>query len=134
MLRRALLTASLIAPIVVMGGCAQPMAPSSAKPVVVFFTADSAALDTGAQSSIRQAAETAAAQPSAPVRVRGFATPDAGSTAFNDSLSRTRAQAVADALANAGVAPARIRIEARGAVAYDLFPTESRRVEIIVGS
>ena len=101
--------------------------------MVVFFTADSAALDEGAQANIGQAAETARANPSAPVRVRGFAAPDSGTAAFNRTLSRARAQNVADGLVQAGVASSRVRIESRGGVPFEMMPTEARRVEIVVG-
>ena len=67
------------------------------------------------------------------MRVRGFATPDGGSPGFNRSLAETRARHVADQLVAAGVDRSRIRLESRGPVAFELMPTESRRVEIIVG-
>ncbi len=129
MLRRHLLAASLLA----IAGCAQTQPASAPITVVVFFTADSAALDTPAQAAIEQAATTAIQRANATVHVRGFAAPDAGSAAFNRSLSNTRAQAVADALSQAGVPRTRIQLETRGAIPYDLMPTESRRVEIVVG-
>lgn len=128
--RRFLLAASLVA----VTGCMQRPAVAPARSIVVFFTADSAALDPDAQNAIRQAADSASAYPTALARVRGFAAPDTGTAAFNKSLSQTRAQAVADALVAAGVAPGRIRMESRGAVAFDLMPTESRRVEIMIGT
>ena len=128
MYRRFLLAASLLA----IAGCARMAAPAP-RTLVVFFTADSAALDPAAQAAIQQAAEVVHPNPSATVHVRGFAAPDSGSKQFNKSLSDTRAQAVADALVNAGVPRARLRMESRGAVPYDLMPTESRRVEIVIG-
>ena len=101
---------------------------------VVFFTEDSAALDPAARDVIGQAAAAAArVNPTAPVRVLGFAAPDAGSPAFNRSLAQTRAQNVADGLVAAGVPQGRVRIESRGAVPYEMMPTESRRVEIAIG-
>lgn len=129
MFRRHLLAVSLLA----IAGCAQNQPALTTVTVVVFFTADSAALDTSAQAAIEQAAMTAVQRPNATVHVRGFAAPDSGSAAFNRSLSNTRAQAVADALVQAAVPRIQIRLETRGAVAYDLMPTESRRVEIVVG-
>lgn len=136
MFRRSLLAACLIVPsLSLIAGCAQTssqVAPATST-VVVFFTADSAALDASAQEAIKQAAATAQQRPNVPVHVRGFSAPDAGSAAFNRALARTRTEGVIDALVNAGVPRARISSEARGAVAFDLMPTESRRVEIVVG-
>ena len=123
----------LAAPIFALAGCAQ-MATPAPRTVVVFFTADSASLDPAAQAAIQQAAEAVRTNPSAIVHVRGFAAPDSGSAAFNKSLSETRAQAVADALVNAGVSRGRLRMESRGAVPFDLMPTEARRVEIVIGN
>lgn len=134
--RRSVLTASLLATsLLAVAGCAQTSSGSvpATSTVVVFFTADSAALDPAAQAAIQQAAATAKQRPNAGVHVRGFAAPDAGSAAFNESLSRTRAEAVVDALVNAGVQRIRVLTETRGAVPYGLMPTESRRVEIVVG-
>lgn len=134
MFRRSLFATCLLT----VAGCAQmspPPTPALAtRTVVVFFTADSAALDQAAQSAIAEAANTAKQRPNATIRVRGFAAPDAGSPAFNQSLANTRAQGVADALVQAGVPRIQLRMESRGAVAYEMMPTESRRVEILIGS
>jgi len=111
----------------------QPAEPSPAPVTVVFFNADSAALDENAQAIVTQAAGLAKDRPRAPVRVRGFAAPDTGTAAFNRTLAQARAQHVADHLADSGVERGRIRIESRGAVPFESFPTESRRVEIVVG-
>ncbi len=128
----------LVAPVLALIGCAQPRpaADSSAAAVntVVFFTPDSAALDPAARDAVTQAADIAKQRPGASVRVRGYAAPDAGSAQFNQSLARTRAEAVADALVTAGIPRSRLGMESRGAVPYDLMPTESRRVEILIGS
>ena len=134
--RRFVLAASVLPAFLILAGCAQtPAQPAPAiSTVVVFFTADSAALDPAAQAAIQQAAATAKQRPTATVRVRGFAAPDAGSVEFNRSLSRTRAEGVVDALVNAGVPRIQISVETRGAVPFDLMPTESRRVEIVVGT
>ncbi|HYZ64907.1 MAG TPA: OmpA family protein [Acetobacteraceae bacterium] len=124
----------LLAAPIVLAACtaAPPSAP--ARSVVVFFTADSAALDDPARNAVREAAGVARANPAGVVRVRGFAAPDTGTAAFNRSLAQTRAQAVADGLVAAGVPATRIRIESRGAVPYELMPTEARRVEIAIGT
>ncbi len=55
----------------------------------------------------------AAALPQAKVRVAGFADPR-GDADYNQALSLRRAQGVAAVLVNAGVAPERIAVEARG--------------------
>src|SRR3954467_2181862 len=129
-MNRRIILAAL--PFLALAGCA--MAPSGTAPrAVVFFTADSAALDENAQELIAQLAEQAKARPGVPVRVRGFAAPDAGSAAYNRSLAEARARQVADQLASAGVEASRIHIESRGEVPFELMATESRRVEILVG-
>jgi outer membrane protein OmpA-like peptidoglycan-associated protein len=101
--------------------------------MVVFFGPDSASLDDAARGIIQQASAAAKANPSAPVRVVGFASPETGTTESNKALAQARAQSVADGLVAAGVPQARIRIEPWGAIPYGLTPTESRRVEIVVG-
>jgi outer membrane protein OmpA-like peptidoglycan-associated protein len=130
-MRRRLAFAVL--PLLALAACQAPEPPAPAPVTVVFFNADSAALDENAQAIVTQAAGLAKDRPTAPVRVRGFAAPDTGTAAFNKALATTRAQHVADHLAEAGVARSRIRIESRGAVPFDSFPTESRRVEIVIG-
>jgi outer membrane protein OmpA-like peptidoglycan-associated protein len=128
--RRWLLFSSLLAGL---SACA-PSSGGDSRRMVVFFTADSAGLDDAAQSVIRQASATAQATPLAPVWVLGFAAPDTGTAAFNHVLAQARAQNVADGLVAAGVPKYRISIRSRGAVPFDMMPTESRRVEIAIGS
>lgn len=132
--RRFLLAASLLSGLAACTTGPMPVGSGGAEPAVVFFTADSALLDEPARAIIRQVAETARANPSAPVRVRGFAAPDTGSPAFNSTLARARAQNVADGLVAAGVPQGRVRVESRGAIPFEMMPTESRRVEIVVGA
>ena len=129
-MRRRIMLAAL--PLLALAACQAPE-PAPAPVTVVFFNADSAALDENAQAIVAQAAGLAKERPTAPVRVRGFAAPDTGTAAFNKALAGARAQHVADHLADLGVARSRIRIELRGAVPFDSFPTESRRVEIVIG-
>jgi outer membrane protein OmpA-like peptidoglycan-associated protein len=127
-MRRLLLTAL---PMLALAACQAPdrVVPSRS---VVFFTSDSAALDENAASLISDVAERAKANPGSPVRVRGFAAPE-GSVGFNRVLAEARARNVADVLVAAGIDRSRIRIEPRGPVAYEMIPTESRRVEILLG-
>jgi outer membrane protein OmpA-like peptidoglycan-associated protein len=132
--RHLLLVASLLSGLAACTTGPMSAGGSTAQPTVVFFTADSAALDEPARAIIRKVAEAARANPSAPVQVRGFAAPDTGSPAFNSILSRARAQNVADGLVAAGVPQRRVRIESRGAVPFEMMPTEARRVEIVIGT
>ena len=128
----------VIAPIIAGLAACTPPPPASttaadAPRAVVFFTRDSALLDEAAQQNVREAAEMARSDPAAPVRVLGFAAPDAGTPAFNRTLAQARAQNVADGLVAAGVPRERVRVHTRGAVPFALMPTESRRVEVVVG-
>jgi len=115
-----------------LAGCAARNVDDPKPAAVVFFSGDSAALDDAARSIIASVAEQAVSRPGL-VRVLGFAAPP-GSVGFNQALSDARAWNVADDLKAAGVAADRIRVEARGAVPFAAIPTESRRVEIIVGN
>lgn len=118
------------APALLMAACA---APSSTPPVItVFFTEDSASLEGEAADVVRRAA-AAARSGTGPVTVLGFAGP-AGGAAYNRALSEARAQHVADMLIQNGVARERIRIVPRGPVPFEAVATESRRVEIRLGS
>jgi outer membrane protein OmpA-like peptidoglycan-associated protein len=130
-MRRRLVLAAL--PLLGLAACQAPGPAAPAPVTVVFFNEDSAALDANAEAVVAQAAGLAKERPGAPVRVRGFAAPDGGTAAFNRALANARAQQVADRLAASGVDRGRIRIEPRGPVPFESFPTESRRVEIVIG-
>jgi outer membrane protein OmpA-like peptidoglycan-associated protein len=101
--------------------------------MVVFFSRDSVVLDNAARGIIQHAGTVALANPPAPVTVVGFASPETGTVEENKALANARAQGVADALVAAGVPRERIRVQPWGALPYGLTPTESRRVEIVVG-
>jgi len=128
----------LLAPLLLaLAACQTPAAPPEAavpeEPArVVFFTADSAALDESALAVVRDAAAVAKADPRLPVQVLGFAGP-AGSQDFNQVLSEARARRVAGQLVAEGVDRSRILIRPRGPVPFEMIPTESRRVEIRIG-
>ncbi|OYV41495.1 MAG: hypothetical protein B7Z80_01475 [Rhodospirillales bacterium 20-64-7] len=111
---------------------AAPMAHAQQPSFVVFFQEWSAAVDGPAQDVIAKAAAYARAHPAAITHVTGFADPT-GSRQANVLLSELRAQVVADGLASAGVAPARISKVGRGSVQFAASSLESRRVEIRVG-
>lgn len=125
MIRRALLALPLA-----IAGCAMP---GTNIPAIVFFSDDSALLQPAAQEVVRSAASAAAANPSAAVRVLGFAGVDNASPAFSAALGQARAARVADQLVEFGVARSRIRTGTRTAVAPQFFALEARRVEIRVG-
>ncbi|MBC7433676.1 MAG: OmpA family protein [Rubritepida sp.] len=126
MIRRHFLQAL---PALALTGC---VSPSREPPAIVFFEADSAALAGPGTEIVRRAATVAARHPGAVVRVLGFADTD-GSRRFSQALSRARAEHVADLLRQAGVAGERIRVSARGPVAFEMAEQESRRVEIHLG-
>lgn len=133
MLNRRALPVGLIALSALVGACAAERGELIAQPVhVVFFEGDSVALDDAALAVLRDAADIANRFPNQPVRVLGFADPE-GTPAANRALSNARAQAVSDTVQRFGVAPARIRVSARGAVPFELTATESRRVEVRIG-
>jgi outer membrane protein OmpA-like peptidoglycan-associated protein len=101
--------------------------------MVVFFSRGSAVLDDAAHGIIQHAGTVALANPSSPVTVVGFASPETGTVEENKVIAGARAQGVADALVAAGVPRGRIRVQPWGALSYGLTPTESPRVEIVVG-
>ena len=115
-----------------LAGCAW-FAPTDRPLPVVFFSESSASLDSAAREVIAEAANLARRYPLQPVRVLSYVSP-AGAPAANRELAEARARAVADALIAAGVPADRIRVEPRGAVSYAAMPTESRRVEIRIGT
>jgi hypothetical protein len=63
----------------------------------------------------------------------GFGGPP-GSVGFNRALSDARARNVADGLRTRGVPAERIMVEPREEVPFEAVPTESRRMEINLGS
>jgi OOP family OmpA-OmpF porin len=81
----------------------------------IHFGFDQAALGAGEAVKIQRAARAARARATARVTVTGHAD-RAGAPGYNTGLSLRRAAAVRAALIRAGVAPARIRIFARGEV------------------
>ena len=131
MFRRLVLAAALISSF---AACTRAPTSSEGPRTVIFFTADSSGLDDEAMATIRRAAEAARVNSSALVQVVGFAAPDTGSADYNKVLSQARARNVADALIAAGVPRTRLRLESRGATSFEMMPTESRRVDIVIGT
>ncbi|WP_205691980.1 OmpA family protein [Caulobacter soli] len=77
------------------------------------FKTGSAALRPGMEAQLKPLAGYLRANPRTRLRIDGF-TDSVGSTAANLTLSRDRAQAVADALAVMGVDRGRLRLEGHG--------------------
>ncbi len=103
---------------------AEPQGPA----YIVFFTPFSADLDDGAMGVIAEAGSAAQAAPGHRIVVAGYAD-RAGSTDANQTLSKLRAQVVADGLMAKGVDRGRIVLRPKGSVGGDPG-VESRRVAI----
>jgi outer membrane protein OmpA-like peptidoglycan-associated protein len=84
----------------------------------VSFRTDDTAIKVEDMAPLLKLGALAAAVPDAKLRVAGFADPR-GSPAYNDELSKRRAEAVAAALECGGIAPERLIIEAHGATESD---------------
>ncbi|MBV8911861.1 MAG: OmpA family protein [Acetobacteraceae bacterium] len=125
--RRALLVGAVL----LLAGCVNPQSGGGAD-YVLFFTAQSAALDHPATLILDTAAAEAKAEPGSRIIVAGYAD-RIGTPQANQILSRLRAQVVADALVERGVSRGRITLRPRGATGGDPG-VESRRVEILIGS
>jgi len=102
----------------------------------VLFDTDQATLKPGATSEIERLANFLKQYPRTRIRIEGH-TDSVGSEAYNEELSRQRAQAVADALAGLGGSTERTDVIAKG----EGFPVvsnstsagrlQNRRVEIV---
>lgn len=105
----------------------------------VLFGTDQAVLNANGVATLRKLADVMAENPNRTVLVEGF-TDSTGSAAHNQDLSQRRANAVATALSQAGVARDRIAMRAYG----EAFPVASndsaasrqqnRRVEIVLSN
>lgn len=117
---------------IALGGMAactpMPQVTPDAPAYVVFFTPFSADLDDGARSVIADASQAAQARPGRRVVVAGYAD-RVGTPATNQTLTKLRAQIVADGLVADGVARDRIALRPKGAIGGDPG-VESRRVMI----
>lgn len=105
--------------------------------LVVFFDFDKADLNAAASAKLGEAVSAIKDRTSVTILVSGHAD-RAGSDDYNAKLSRLRALAIADALAQAGVSIQATTVEAFGelqpavATADDVREPSNRRVEIII--
>lgn len=95
---------------------------------VVFFTPFSADLDDSARTIVTEAAQAARTTPGRKVLVAGYAD-RIGTAEANQTLTKLRAQVVADGLVAAGVDRSRIVLQPKGSVGNEPG-IESRRVAI----
>ena len=95
---------------------------------VVFFTPFSADLDDSAKSVVTDAAQAAKTVPGRKVLVAGYAD-RVGASDTNQTLTKLRAQVVADGLVAAGIDRGRIVLQPKGSVGNEPG-VESRRVAI----
>lgn len=105
----------------------------------ILFEFDSANIKPGSERTIQKVAQFLIEYPDRQIQVEGF-TDSVGDETYNQELSRRRAEAVKQALINAGVPSNRINAEGMGEefpVASNETPSgrlENRRVEIIVAT
>ena len=112
-------------------------APAPARTYLVFFDFDKADLTERARQIIAEAAQNASRVQLTRIEVNGY-TDTAGSAAYNQKLSMTRAQNVAAELVRDGVAQNEIAVQGYGDT-HLLVPTavgvrepQNRRVEIVL--
>lgn len=104
---------------------------------MLFFANDRATLSPDSEVVVREAAAAAKANPEAKVTVAGHAD-TTGNSAYNQTLSQRRADAVRDELVKDGLNPASIAVIGRGEDALlvstkdGIYEPKNRRVEIIV--
>lgn len=120
--------AALACSLALLAACATAPAEHPGPTYVIFFTPFSADLDDGGTAVLADAGRAAQAAPGHRVVVAGYAD-RLGSDAANQTLSKLRAQVVADGLASRGVDRGRITLRPKGSVGGDPG-VESRRVEI----
>jgi outer membrane protein OmpA-like peptidoglycan-associated protein len=116
---------------------ASPQTQQPARNFMLFFANDRATLSPDSEVVVREAAAAAKANPDARVTVAGHAD-TTGNSAYNQTLSQRRADAVRDELVKDGLNPASIAVVGRGEDALlvstkdGIYEPQNRRVEIIV--
>lgn len=101
----------------------------AARPVHLYFALGSAELPADAAGSLLPIVEAARRDPARRIDVSGFHDAS-GDAATNAELAKTRAMAVRDALAQAGVAADRIELQKPAQVLGGGDPREARRVDV----
>ena len=119
-----------------MGAAPAPVMPSAAAPDAsdkdaVYFERGRAVLDATGRARLLGLAATLKSRPALRAEVRGHVDAS-GDAAANKTLARDRAQAVRDALIAAGVAPARIVLQAPPNLVGADSPALARRVDVVL--
>jgi membrane fusion protein, multidrug efflux system len=105
-------------------------APPAPQGAAVYFTKGQSRLDAEAEAAVRAAAGSLIGIGTA-ISITGY-TDRTGNAAANAELARRRAEAVRDALVEAGIQPERIRLQAPADVTGSGNDDRARRVDIIV--
>ena len=100
----------------------------------VFFTINSAKINSAEETKINQLAEYLNRYPEATVSVTGYADKATGTPGINMRLSKKRAEAVVNALVARGVALSRISMDAKGDTVQPFDTVEKNRVSICVAT
>lgn len=100
------------------------------EPYSIFFESGSADLSQAARRVVEEAARAAGLARPQQIEVVGYTDPS-GSVEANQILSARRAQAVADALVEAGASPGAVEVSGQGEGSVTGVAQESRRVDII---
>lgn len=113
------------------GAAAESVASGAGQSYQVFFATGQGSLDDQALATVRQAAQQWAAQPNVKIVLSGFV--DAtGSAQVNAELAKQRAQTVAKALTEAGIAPERLELRKPETITDSAGASDqARRVDIL---
>lgn len=98
----------------------------------IFFTINSSVINSDNQTKVDALIEYLKANPDSKVNLTGYADKATGSAAYNMKISQRRAEAVATALRNAGIAPSRISTEAKGDTVQPFDEVVKNRVAIAI--
>jgi outer membrane protein OmpA-like peptidoglycan-associated protein len=130
-MRRSLPFAALLLAAALM--TAGPARAAGMERYIIFFGSWSALIGKAGKDTVSAAAAAAKKNPSAPIKITGYASTVGGKEA-NALLSELRAQMVADELVADGVDKSRIALTGTGETPFVMDPLESRRVLIEIGT